>query len=138
MHSDTPLPLAGIQVLEIGGGAAAAYCGRLLADAGATVRSTAPDEARRLAGIVRADTPAEQAYAAWLAAGKQVLPTASGEALAALGRTADLVLVGEASGADADATQPRIAFTLFTGKTGGGKTIRRPASAAQSCMLFLE
>ena len=53
MHSDTPLPLAGIQVLEIGGGAAAAYCGRLLADAGATVRSTAPDEARRLAGIVR-------------------------------------------------------------------------------------
>lgn len=109
MHSDTPLPLAGIQVLEIGGGAAAAYCGRLLADAGATVRSTAPDEARRLAGIVRADTPAEQAYAAWLAAGKQVLPAASGEALAALGCAADLVLVGEESGAIADTTQPRIA-----------------------------
>ena len=109
MHSDTPLPLAGIQVLEIGGGAAAAYCGRLLADAGATVRSTAPDEARRLAGIVRADTPAEQAYAAWLAAGKQVLPAASGEVLAALGCAADLVLVGEESGAIADTTQPRIA-----------------------------
>jgi crotonobetainyl-CoA:carnitine CoA-transferase CaiB-like acyl-CoA transferase len=121
MHSDTPLPLAGIQVLEIGGGAAAAYCGRLLADAGATVRSTAPDDARRLAGILRADTPAEQAYAAWLAAGKQVLPAAAGDALAALRRGADLVLLGEdagevadevadeAAGTDAPHTRPRIA-----------------------------
>jgi crotonobetainyl-CoA:carnitine CoA-transferase CaiB-like acyl-CoA transferase len=109
MHSDTPLPLAGIQVLEIGGGAAAAYGGRLLADAGATVCSTAVDDARRLAGIQRAETPAEMAYAAWLAAGKQALPAERGEALAALSRAFDLVLVGEESGADADATQPRIA-----------------------------
>ena len=33
MTPPTPLPLAGVTVLEIGGGAAAAYCGRLLADA---------------------------------------------------------------------------------------------------------
>ncbi len=109
MHSDTHLPLAGIQVLEVGGGAAAAYCGRLLADAGATVRCTALDEARRLAGIVRADTPAEHAYAAWLAAAKQALPAADGDALAGLARTADLVLLGEEAGADATHTQPRIA-----------------------------
>ncbi len=109
MHSDKHLPLAGIQVLEVGGGAAAAYCGRLLADAGATVRSTALDEARRLAGIVRADTPTEAAYAAWLAAGKQALPAMAGDALARLARSADLVLLGEDAGAQAVATIPRIA-----------------------------
>jgi crotonobetainyl-CoA:carnitine CoA-transferase CaiB-like acyl-CoA transferase len=109
MHSDTPLPLAGIQVLEIGGGAAAAYGGRLLADAGATVCSTALDDTRRLAGILRADTPAEQAYAAWLAASKQVLPATSGDALTNLSRAFDLVLVGEESGAEAGTTHPRIA-----------------------------
>lgn len=109
MHSDTPLPLAGIQVLEVGGGAAAAYCGRLLADAGATVRSTALDEARRLAGILRADTPAEAAYAAWLAAGKQLLPAMAGDTLAAQARQADLVLLGEDAGADGGPLQPRVA-----------------------------
>ncbi len=107
MQSDNPLPLAGIQVLEIGGGAAAAYCGRLLADAGATVRCTALDDSRRLAGILRADTPAELAYASWLAAGKQLLPATAG--LATLSRHADLVIVGEESGADAESTQPRVA-----------------------------
>nr|MDH4391192.1 CoA transferase [Aquabacterium sp.] len=115
MHSDTHLPLAGIQVLEIGGGAAAAYCGRLLADAGATVRSTAVDEAHRLAGIRRAHTAAEQAYAAWLAAGKQVLPALDAAALATWSQGADLVLLGEDAGTDAEAgasaaaLQPRIA-----------------------------
>ena len=96
MTTDTPLPLAGIQVLEIGGGAAGAYCGRLLADAGATVRVTALDEPHRLAGIVRADTPAERAYADYLGAGKLLLPAvADAPALQALSRQADLVLVGE-------------------------------------------
>lgn len=115
MPSETPLPLAGITVLEVGGGAAAAYCGRLLVDAGATVRSTAMDEARRSAGILRADTPTEHAYAAWLAAGKQVLPATAD--LAALSATADLLIVGEDSGADAAAiaaTRPRIASVDLT------------------------
>jgi crotonobetainyl-CoA:carnitine CoA-transferase CaiB-like acyl-CoA transferase len=107
MQSDTPLPLAGIQVLEVGGGAAAAYCGRLLADAGATVRCTALDESRRLVGVLRADTATELAYAGWLAAGKLLLPATAD--LAALSRQADLVILGEDAGADAEATWPRVA-----------------------------
>ncbi len=118
MSTDTPLPLAGIQVLEIGGGAAGAYCGRLLADAGATVRVTALDDRHRLAGIVRADTPAEQAYADYLGAGKLQLPAlADLAALQASSRQADLVILGEAvdgsaggeAGATALLTTPRLA-----------------------------
>ena len=110
MTTETALPLAGIQVLEIGGGAAGAYCGRLLADAGATVRVTAVDAPRRLAGIVRADTPAEWAYAAYLGAGKQLLPTlADAAALQAWSGQADLVLLGEEAGVDALLTTPRVA-----------------------------
>ncbi len=110
MNMDSPLPLAGIQVLDIGGGAAGAYCGRLLADAGATVRVTAVDETRRLAGIVRTDTPAERAYAAYLGAGKQALPTpADAAALQAAGRDVDLVLLGEDAGMDGGLFMPRVA-----------------------------
>jgi len=106
----TPLPLAGIQVLEVGGGAAGAYCGRLLADAGATVRVTALDESRRLAGIVRADTAAERAYAAYLGAGKHPLPAlADAAALQAASRGADLLLLGEDAGVDAGSGMPRVA-----------------------------
>ena len=94
-----PLPLSGITVLEIAGGAAAAYCGRLLADAGARVSSIALGEDQRSAGIVRADLPTEHAYAAYLTAGKQTLPVCTGaQDLAALCRQADVVRVGEAAG----------------------------------------
>ena len=97
MHTHPPLPLAGIQVLEIGGGAAGAYCGRLLADSGATVRVSTVGEATRLAGIVRADTATEHAYAAYLGAGKQMLPAlADRAALQAMSREVDLVVLGEA------------------------------------------
>lgn len=121
MPSETPLPLAGITVLEVGGGAAGAYCGRLLVDAGATVRSIALQEDRRLAGILRADTPTEHATAAWLAAGKQVLP--AGDHLATLAADVDLVIVGEDAGLDAAAIaalQPRVASVDITwfGRTG--------------------
>ena len=92
MTTPSPLPLAGIQVIEIGGGAAAAYCGRLLVDAGAQVISVALSEAHRQAGIVRADLPTEHAYAAYLSAGKQLLPVnADAQALAALCRAADQI-----------------------------------------------
>lgn len=109
-RGERPLPLAGVRVLEIGGGAAAAYCGRLLADVGASVHGTALSEAQRLAGIVRCNDAAERAYGAWLAAGKSALPVvAELAALQALARAYDLVLVGEASDADALALQPRSA-----------------------------
>ena len=99
MSDDTPLPLSGIHVLEIGGGAAGAYCGRLLADAGATVRVTALNDRQCLAGIVRTDSPAERAYAAYLGAGKQLLPgMADAAALRALSREVDLVVWGEDAG----------------------------------------
>ena len=99
MSNNTPLPLSGIQVLEIGGGAAGAYCGRLLADAGATVQVTALDDRRRLAGIVRADRPAERAYAAYLGAGKHTLPAiADAAALHTLSQQVDLVVWGEDAG----------------------------------------
>ena len=115
MTPKNPLPLAGIQVIEIGGGAAGAYCGRLLVDAGAQVINIALSEAHRWAGIVRADLPAEHAYAAYLAAGKQRLPgSADAQALAALCRTADLVLVGEASGFDALLAEPKIASVALS------------------------
>ena len=101
----TPRPLAGLRVLEVGGGAAAAYCGHLLADAGATVQVTTWHESRRLAGIVRDEQPAEQAYAAWLDAGKQRLPAvADRAALQALAAAADLVVYGEDAGGPLDAS----------------------------------
>lgn len=110
MSTDSTLPLAGIEVLEIAGGAAAAYCGRLLADAGATVSVSALHEQRRLAGVLRADTATERAFAAWLGAGKRPLPAAAeATALMALAHQADLVIVGEDSGAHALHTLPRVA-----------------------------
>lgn len=105
-----PQALAGVRVLELGGGAGAAYCGRLLADAGAEVCCTALREPLRLAGIVRADEPLEHAYGQWLAASKTVLPAVAQEAeLQALSRGFDLVLVGEASQCNASVLQPRVA-----------------------------
>ena len=108
-------PLQGITVVEIGGGAAAGYCGRLLADAGATVHVAARSEDQRRAGIVRSDHPAEHAYAAYLAAGKLIVPAdLQPPDLAALCRDADLVLVGEAAAFDARAVRPRVATVALS------------------------
>lgn len=113
-HSNS-LPLSGITVLEIGGGAAGAYCGRLLADAGARVIATSVHEAQRLAGIVRGDGEAEAAYATYLAAGKQHV-LGDGPSVAALCRDADIVLIGEDAGVAECPAQPRhatIALSWF-------------------------
>ncbi len=126
----TPMPLAGFHVLEIGGGAAAGYCGRLLVDAGAQVRVAARSEESRLDGIVRANnagnsglelTEADRAYGAYLNAGKQILPCSEDRSiLAQLSTTADLVIVGEASGVDALILSPRVASVelFWFGKHG--------------------
>lgn len=107
-------PLAGITVVEVGGGAAAAYCGRLLADAGATVLQAALLEAQRRHGIVRADADTEAAYADFLAAGKRIVPAGDAEALERLCAGADLVVVGEGSGFDAASARPRRATVALS------------------------
>ncbi len=116
----TPPALSGLKVLEIAGGAAAAYCGRLLCDAGANVSVIALNDASRLAGLDRNATHdnsgddigarADRRYADYLHAGKQWLPSPDNDsALLALCAQADLVIVGEASGFEASLSQPRIA-----------------------------
>lgn len=97
MSEPTALPLAGLRVLEIGGGAAAAYCGRLLADAGASVTRVALTGDDPDAGIRRNDATTEAAFAAWLAAGKQALDPEDAQALTERTTHVDLVLVGETS-----------------------------------------
>ena len=74
--------LSGTSVVEVGPGAAAAYCGRLLADAGASVVSFRAD------GLARDASAAEGAFAAWLAAGKTCRDAAT---LQQACRQADLV-----------------------------------------------
>ncbi|MEN9317392.1 MAG: hypothetical protein RIS35_3785 [Pseudomonadota bacterium] len=106
MSRTTPLPLAGITVLEIGGGAAAAYCGRLLADAGARVTTTALAGDDRLAGVIRSAAPADAAFAAWVGAGKDPVDKREASSLADLTQAFDLVIIGEASRFDASKARP--------------------------------
>lgn len=108
MQAEQRLPLAGIKVVEFAGGAAGAYCGRLLVDAGATVVVTALAEAERLSGIVRTPSPCDEAYSRYLSAGKHVV-AAGGDPLEMqrLCLDADLVLVGEDSSFDPTSVQPR-------------------------------
>ena len=105
--SDHRRPLEGVVVVEVAGGAAAAWCGRMLADAGATVVLAEASPGQRLRGLVRVPTPLEEAWADCMSAGKRLARIADREALEALCSDADLVLVGEASGFDASAARPR-------------------------------
>lgn len=105
--SDHRRPLEGVTVVEVAGGAAAAWCGRMLADAGATVVLAEASPGQRLRGVVRVQTPLEEAWADCMSAGKRLVRVADREALEALCSDADLVLVGEASGFDASAARPR-------------------------------
>src|SRR5437588_2502970 len=61
--------LAGVRVVEIGCGTAAAYCGRLLADAGASVTALNISDSSTIAED-RADLEFEGLYAEYLAVGK--------------------------------------------------------------------
>jgi len=94
-------PLSGFTVVEIGGGSAGAYCGRLLVDAGARVLSAAADESRRFLGILRgdvgSDAAADAAFATYLAVGKEQVSW-NDDAMAKLFQQADLVLIGEEAG----------------------------------------
>jgi crotonobetainyl-CoA:carnitine CoA-transferase CaiB-like acyl-CoA transferase len=104
------LALSGLSVIEIGGGAAGAYCGRLLADAGASVTVAVLSGSDPTAGVVRTDDATEAAYGAYLRAGKVVVDTGSDpQAIARLCEQADLVLIGEACEIDPESLSPHIA-----------------------------
>lgn len=98
-------PLGGIRVVEIGGGVAAAWCARMLADLGASVRRLEPeggDPLRRRRELP--DAPrTEGLLFAWLDQGKQDLPAAELEAAVA---ESELLLVGEAAPRHALAARP--------------------------------
>src|SRR5262249_45868401 len=93
--------LCGTSVVEVGPGTAAAYCGRLLADAGASVVSVRAD------GLARDASAAEGAFADWLAAGKTCNDAAR---LQLECRHADIVVVGEDSNIDPSILNPRSAI----------------------------
>ncbi len=114
MGTEQDAPLAGVTVVEIEGGAAAAYCARLLADAGARVLRVPRAEGVLRPGLVRQDAPLERAYAAWLDAGKHSVPDTDAQALRALCADVDLVLVGEAAGVDAEDFTPRRASVALS------------------------
>ena len=108
--TQSQLPLSGLSVIEIGGGAAGAYCGRLLADAGAAVRVVVPSGSDSTAGIVRNDEATEAAYCAWLRAGKTLVETGNDpHEIANLCSQADLLVLGEDCDLDAALFRPRIA-----------------------------
>lgn len=122
-----PLPLSGLRVLALGGGAAAAYCGRLLADAGAQVLATAFGRTPRTAGLLRHPGPAEQAYADWLDAGKTILPNPQdAQALLALAGQVDLLLLGEDRGEPAPA--PSVAPSAGRSVGPSGQSAAAPPS----------
>lgn len=82
--------LSGVQVVEIGQGAAMAYCGRLLRDAGASVQQVAFP-------LETATTAQERAYDRYLQAGDSVTSPDNAKALEALCAWVDIVLIGEES-----------------------------------------
>jgi crotonobetainyl-CoA:carnitine CoA-transferase CaiB-like acyl-CoA transferase len=106
--------LSGVSVVEIGPGTAAAYCGRLLADAGASVASFRAD------GLARDSSAAEQTFATWLCAGKTCHEAAM---LLQKCHEADLVVVGEDSTVDCSNLDPRGAIVRLDwfGPTGAYK-----------------
>ncbi|WP_439814879.1 CoA transferase [Zavarzinia sp. CC-PAN008] len=88
--------LAGLKVIELSGGIAARYCGRLLAGFGAdVVRIGSAASGDRDIGL---GGDAGEAFGAWLDAGKRQAPDAD-TALALLGGSAGLIVAGP----DADA-----------------------------------
>jgi len=98
-------PLAGIRVVEIGGGVAAAWCGRMLAALGASVRRLEPeggDPLRRRREVP--DAPqTEGLLFAWLDEGKRDLrPVDLGSAIA----ESELLLLGEEAPRQALAARP--------------------------------
>ena len=121
MQSTTRRPLAGTAAIEIGSGAASAYCGRLLADAGASVTVAAPSGAAQTDNMIRGNSAAERAFAAYLAADKSVSAAPLDlKSIQRMCRTADIVVIGEDSGfraADVNPGRASVELTWF-GRNG--------------------
>ncbi|MBB4375088.1 crotonobetainyl-CoA:carnitine CoA-transferase CaiB-like acyl-CoA transferase [Bradyrhizobium sp. cir1] len=125
MQFESQRALAGMTVTEIGGGAASAYCGRLLADAGASV--TAVRMIGDARAIVRERTNRELAISAYLSADKSVPDQPLKlESIQRLCRAADVTLVGEDSSFCALDVSPKRATIDLTwfGRKGPYKTWR--------------
>ncbi len=97
MTTNSERALAGIKVIEVGSGAAAGYCARLLADAGADVTRITTNGSDDYA---RGPAEEELLYAAYLSAGKARLPMPPRNDFESLCRNADIVIVGEDTKAD--------------------------------------
>lgn len=96
-------PLSGIEVVEMAGGVAGAWCGRLLADLGAAVTRVEPasgDPLRRRRELPEAPET-EGLIHAWLNGGKTIAASPEHD-----GRSADLLILGE----DFDGPPPAIAL----------------------------
>lgn len=103
MGDELGKPLVGLRVVELAGGAAAAYCGRLLLDAGASVTLVGGD-----ASQLRGPGEVEALYAAFLNGGKHTLPRdLSDSEIIDLCRNADLVVIGEDVTAPGVTLEPR-------------------------------
>ena len=111
--------LHGITVVELGGGAGGAWCGRMLAELGATVRRCAPAAGDPLAS--RREVPDAAATAgllhAWLNGGKRPLDRDGREAAVA---DSDLLILGEEASGDPPDARPRCATVDLSwfGRTG--------------------
>ncbi len=113
--------LAGLRVVQIGSGLAAAVCGRLFADAGATVVATEPDQTTPLAeylnhGKPPADTDAIAAADILIAEGRPSELRVQGCDAAALRRrnpSAVIALISPFGQTGPDAEYPATDLTLF-------------------------
>jgi len=107
-------PLDGIEVVEIAGGVAGAWCGRLLAELGATVRRAGRDPALAAREEVPGDARTRGLLDAWLNDGKSALEGDPAEAVA----RADLLVIGEE--AEAPGATPRVASVDLSWFGGDG------------------
>jgi crotonobetainyl-CoA:carnitine CoA-transferase CaiB-like acyl-CoA transferase len=97
--------LDGVRVLELGGGVAGAYCGKLFADMGATVERVEPAGGDPLGEVLLDPAEAETRglYLKYLSAGKIPLADIGGD------RECDILILGEARDRTSDLPAPTTA-----------------------------
>lgn len=125
-------PLSGIRAVELGGGVGAAWCGRMLADLGATVLRAEPEGGDPLRQ--RREDPArpetEGLLHAWLNGGKVAVDRDLDAQIA----DSDLLILGEGEGRPAISARPRVATVDLSwfGRSGPRANWRGADVAAQA------